>query len=94
MKKQTVGRDALGVFAPNFAQLNDDVLFGDVWSREGKLSLRERSILTVTVLMTKGIFDKSLKHHLTNATNKGITAKEMAEIITQTPQNKNKEMRT
>ena len=94
MKKQTVGRDALGVFAPNFAQLNDDVLFGDVWSRDDKLSLRERSILTVTVLMTKGIFDKSLKHHLTNATNKGITAKEMAEIITQTPQNKNKEMRT
>ena len=94
MKKQTVGRDTLGVFAPNFAQLNDDVLFGDVWSRDDKLSLRERSILTVTVLMTKGIFDKSLKHHLTNATNKGITAKEMAEIITQTPQNKNKEMRT
>ena len=94
MKKQTVGRDTLGVFAPNFAQLNDDVLFGDVWSREDKLSLRERSILTVTVLMTKGIFDKSLKHHLTNATNKGITAKEMAEIITQTHQNKNKEMRT
>ena len=94
MKKQTVGRDTLGVFAPNFAQLNDDVLFGDVWSREDKLSIRDRSILIVTFLMTKGIFDKSLKHHLTNATNKGITAKEMAEIITQTPQNKNKEMRT
>ena len=94
MKKQTVGRDTLGVFAPNFAQLNDDVLFGDVWSREDKLSIRDRSILIVTFLMTKGIFDKSLKHHLTNATNNGITAKEMAEIITQTPQNKNKEMRT
>ncbi len=26
--KQTVGRDALGEFAPKFAELNDNVLFG------------------------------------------------------------------
>ena len=82
MKKHTVGRDALGVFAPKFAELNDDILFGEVWSREDKLSLRDRSIVTVTVLMTKGIFDNSLKHHLANAKNNGITAEEMAEIIT------------
>lgn len=30
--KQTAGRDVLGEFAPKFAQLNDDVLFGEVWS--------------------------------------------------------------
>jgi 4-carboxymuconolactone decarboxylase len=82
MKKQTAGRDFLGVFAPKFAELNDDVLFGEVWSREDKLSLRDRSIVTVTVLMTKGIFDNSLKHHLTNAKNNGVTAEEMAEIVT------------
>lgn len=82
MKKQTAGRDALGVFAPKFAELNDDILFGEVWSREDQLSLRERSIVTVTVLMTKGIFDTSLKHHLTNAKNNGVTAEEMAEVIT------------
>ena len=29
--KQTAGRDALGEFAPKFAELNDDVLFGQVW---------------------------------------------------------------
>ena len=57
MKKQTAGRNALGEFAPKFAELNDDVLFGEVWSREDKLSLRDRSIVTITVLMTKGIFD-------------------------------------
>lgn len=34
MKKVTAGRDALGDFAPKFAQLNDDVLFGEVWARE------------------------------------------------------------
>ena len=43
--KQTAGRDALGEFAPKFAELNDDVLFGQVWSREDKLSLLDRWIL-------------------------------------------------
>jgi 4-carboxymuconolactone decarboxylase len=82
MKKQTAGRDVLGEFAPKFAELNDDVLFGEIWSREDKLSLRDRSIITVTVLMTKGIFDNSLKHHLARAKENGVTAEEMAEIIT------------
>lgn len=48
MVKQTAGRDALNDFAPKFAQLNDDVLFGEVWSREDKLSLKTRSIVTIT----------------------------------------------
>lgn len=82
MKKQTAGRDYLGAFAPKFAQLNDDVLFGEVWSREDQLSLRDRSVVTVSILMVKGIFDDSLKHHLLNAKNNGVTAKEIAEIIT------------
>ena len=53
--KQTAGREALGEFAPKFAELNDDVLFGQVWSREDKLSLRDRSIVTVVALMGKTI---------------------------------------
>ncbi len=32
--KQTAGRDSLGDFAPAFARLNDDVLFGEVWSEK------------------------------------------------------------
>ena len=47
MKKVTAGKDALGEFAPLFARLNDDVLFGEVWSREEALSPKIRSILTV-----------------------------------------------
>lgn len=43
--KRTAGRDALGEFAPKFAALNDDVLFGEVWSRESELPLKTRSIL-------------------------------------------------
>lgn len=82
MKKQTAGRDNLGDLAPKFAELNDDVLFGEVWSREDKLSLRDRSLITVTALMAKGIFDNSLKSHLINAKNNGITKEEMIEVIT------------
>lgn len=58
-KKQTAGRDQLGEFAPKFAELNDDVLFGQVWAREKELSLRDRSFLTVTALITKGPLNSS-----------------------------------
>lgn len=80
--KQTAGREALGEFAPKFAELNDDVLFGQVWSREDKLSLRDRSIVTVVALMAQGITDSSLKFHLQNAKDHGVTQKEIAAIIT------------
>lgn len=82
MEKQTAGRTQLGDFAPKFAELNDDVLFGEVWSREEQLSLRDRSLITVVALMSKGILDSSLKAHLINAKKNGITKEEMAEIIT------------
>lgn len=82
MEKQTAGRDQLGTFAPKFAELNDDVLFGEVWSREDKLSLRDRSLITVVALMSKGILDSSLKYHIMNAKKNGITKEEMAEVLT------------
>lgn len=82
MEKVTAGHNELGEFAPKFAQLNDDVLFGEVWSREDKLSARDRSIVTVTALMASGILDSSLKFHIQNAKNHGVTAEEMAEILT------------
>ena len=81
--KQTAGRDALGDFAPKFAELNDDVLFGEVWSREDKLSLRDRSLVTVTALMAQGLTDSSFKYHLEGAKKNGITKEEIAEILTQ-----------
>ncbi len=81
MAKVTAGRDELGIFAPKFAELNDDVLFGEVWAREDKLSARDRSIVTVTALMASGILDSSLKFHLQNAKNHGVTREEMAEIL-------------
>ena len=82
MKKVTAGRDALGDFAPKFAELNDDVLFGEVWSREDKLSARDRSIVTVTALMAGGVLDSSLEFHIREAKKNGVTKEEVAEILT------------
>lgn len=54
---QTAGRTQLGEFAPEFARLNDDILFGEVWSRNDLLSLRDRSLVTLTSLISQGITD-------------------------------------
>lgn len=79
---QTAGREQLGVFAPKFAELNDDVLFGEVWSRNDLLSLRDRSLVTITTLISMGITDSSLIYHLQSAKNNGITRIEISEILT------------
>lgn len=80
--KQTAGHDQLGDFAPEFARLNDDILFGEVWSRNDQLSLRDRSVVTITSLISQGITDSSLKYHLQTAKANGVTRTEIAEIIT------------
>ncbi len=79
---QTAGRKQLGDFAPEFAHLNDDILFGEVWSRNDLLSLRDRSLVTITSLISQGITDNSLSYHLQEAKKNGITRSEAAEIIT------------
>lgn len=79
---QTAGRDQLGDFAPEFARLNDDILFGEVWSRNDLLSLRDRSLVTITSLISQGITDSSLTYHLQEAKKNGITRTEIAEILT------------
>ena len=79
---QTAGRQQLGDFAPEFAYLNDDILFGEVWSRNDLLSLRDRSLVTITSLISQGITDSSLTFHLQEAKKNGITRTEAAEIIT------------
>ena len=78
---QTAGRQQLGDFAPMFAKLNDDVLFGEVWN-DSTLNLKTRSIITVVTLMSSGITDSSLKFHLENAKKNGVSKEEIAAIIT------------
>lgn len=80
---QTAGRDRLGMFAPDFARYNDDILFGEVWSRNDILSLHDRSIVTISALIASGIIDSSLQYHIATAKQNGVTKEEMVEIITQ-----------
>lgn len=78
---QTAGKNALGEFAPELAHFNDDVLFGENWNNED-IDLKTRCIITVVALMSSGVTDSSLKYHLENAKNNGVTAKEIAAVIT------------
>lgn len=82
LEKQTAGRNNLGELAPKFAELNDDVLFGEVWSREDKLSLRDRSMITIAALMAQGLYPQ-LKSHLVLGRKHGITREEVVEMVTQ-----------
>ena len=81
MKKVTAGRDNLGEFAPQFAALNDDVLFGEVWSRETELETKVRSMITLSALISGGNFEQ-VKPHLERAKTNGVTKDEIVEIIT------------
>ncbi len=78
---QTAGREQLGEFAPTFAHLNDDVLFGEVWN-EKAINVKTKCMITVVSLMASGITDASLSYHLQNAKAHGVTKEEIAAIIT------------
>ena len=78
---QTSGHDELGGFAPQFAHFNDEVLYGENWNN-GDIDLKTRSLITVVVLIAQGITDSSLKYHIMNAKNYGVSQKEMAATIT------------
>ena len=80
--KQTAGRDRLGAIAPQFAALNDDVLFGEVWAREEQLSARDRSMITIAALFSAGLYPQ-LRSHLELGRAHGITRDEAVEIVTQ-----------
>ena len=78
---QTAGREQLGNFAPDFAHFNDDVLFGENWNNTD-IDLKTRCIITVVALMSSGITDSSLLHHLQNAKAHGVTREEIAAAVT------------
>ena len=80
---QTAGRNQLGEFAPDFAHFNDDILFGENWNNTD-IDLKTRSIITVVALMSQGVTDNSIRYHIQNAKNHGISQREMATVITHT----------
>lgn len=80
---QTAGHNVLGSFAPQFAEFNDKVLFGDdVWN-DNTLNLHDRSMVTISILMGKGMLDSSFKSHLELGKRHGITRKEIVALLTQ-----------
>ncbi|MBS0941873.1 MULTISPECIES: carboxymuconolactone decarboxylase family protein [Leuconostoc] len=80
-EKQTAGHDILSEFAPKFATLNDDVLFGEVWSRENELSAHDRSMITISAIISGGNLEQ-LEAHLKLGKKNGITQQEVSEMIT------------
>lgn len=79
-KEQTVAQKKIGDFAPKLVALTDDVLFGDVWNRK-ELSRRERSLITVSSLITGGNIQQ-LKSHLDLAKQNGLAEEELIEVMT------------
>ncbi len=78
-KEASRAQKLMGDFAPKFAELTDDVLFGDIWQRS-KLSPRERSLITVAALIANGNTEQ-LPSHLNLAKENGLTEKELAEVM-------------
>lgn len=62
-------------------ELSYEHLFADVWNRGG-LSLRDRSLVTVAVLAAGG-HTAQLRAHLEGARSRGITEKEVLEVMVQ-----------
>jgi len=79
-KELTAAQKIIGDFAPKLVQLTDDVLFGDVWERK-ELSPRDRSLITVSSLVTGGNTEQ-LKFHLNKAKENGLSEEELIEVIT------------
>ena len=79
--KDSVFSHITGV-ADEFARLNDDVLFGEVWSRTSYLDVKRRCILTIVALTSTGITDSSLQYHIINAKKNGVSENELTESLT------------
>jgi 4-carboxymuconolactone decarboxylase len=79
MPAPSAAQQAIGDFSPKLVSLTDDVLFGDIWERPG-LSKRDRSLITVTALITYGSIEQ-LPGHLRRAIDNGVTEDEITEAI-------------
>ena len=65
--------------APGLATLTDDVLFGDVWRRP-ELSPRDRSLVTISILIATGK-PAQLAGHLGRALNNGVQPSEASGLL-------------
>ena len=73
-------RNPFSDIAPALGKYTDEVLFGDVWKREG-LSPRDRSLVTITCLISNYRVNE-MPFHLKRALENGVTREEIVETIT------------
>ncbi len=78
--KNSRAQQLFGEIAPKFAELTDEVLYADIWERQG-LSKRDRSLITVSALIAMNRPDQ-LRSHIGLARQNGLTTEELAEAIT------------
>ena len=69
-----------GDIAPKFAELSENVLFGDIWERP-QLSPRDRSLVTCAALVVAGKTEQ-MSAHFPRAIANGVTHEELIEMIT------------
>ena len=69
----------VGDLSPKLAELTDDVLFGDIWERDG-LAKRDRSLATISTLIATGAFEQ-LRSHIAIGLANGLTKDEIVETI-------------
>ncbi len=80
MKRPSGGRGKqLAAVAPLLNQITQDLLYDDVWERP-LLSKRERSLLTLAVLIAQG--RDQTKGHMETALENGLTIEELGEAVT------------
>ena len=76
----SAARRILEEVAPKLTELNDDVLFNDVWERP-QLSKRDRSLITCAALVAMGKTEHMMSH-FPRAIHNGVTQEELIEMIT------------
>jgi alkylhydroperoxidase/carboxymuconolactone decarboxylase family protein YurZ len=76
----TQAPEAMRRVAPGLADYTDSLLFQDVWKRPG-LSARDRSLVTISVLIATGKSEQ-LASHFNRALDNGVTPAEIGGAIT------------
>ncbi|QJQ20792.1 carboxymuconolactone decarboxylase family protein [Pseudomonas sp. SK] len=76
----TSPREAARAFTPKLSEFIDSTLYPQIWG-DPSLSPRDRSLITIAVLIAGGHSDE-LPAHLRRAVVNGVTPKELAGAIT------------
>ena len=79
-RPKNYAQSSYGDVAPKFAQLGDEVVYGDIWERKA-LSKRDRSLITCAALVAMGKTEQ-MSSHFPRAIANGVTKVELVEMIT------------